>query len=81
MSVKIEIILNDPVVDVLVEIKDQNQRALAVRDVLLSSANDLVAEIATKGLKHGITISRQVGLTINVSSVEETDDSSKLKKV
>lgn len=65
MSVKVEVVLNDHVVEILLGYSDPNQRAAAVRDVLLSSANELVAQIAQEGLKQGAIITKRVGVTLD----------------
>jgi adenylyl- and sulfurtransferase ThiI len=63
MSVKVTLVLNDEVVNKLDEIKDPAQRAAAVRDVLLSSADEIVQQVAREGLVHGTTITKRVGMT------------------
>ena len=74
MSVKVTLVLNDPVVDKLDSIKDPAQRAAAVRDVLLSSADEIVQQIAGTGLVHGTTITKRVGMTHNGECVQEVTD-------
>lgn len=81
MSIKVEILLNDPVVERLKEFKDVNQRAAAVRDVLLSSANELVGQIAQKGLKDGVTITKHVGMTYDGECRQEDPENKEVEKV
>lgn len=73
MSTKVEIVLNDAVVDKLNELKDLHQRAGAVRDVLLTAANELVMQLAQEGLKPKVTITKHVGMTYDgeLSNVPE----------
>lgn len=71
MSVKIEIVLHDHVVDILLGYTDLNQRAAAVRNVLLNNADELVAQIAKEGLKQGAIITKQVGVTFDGTCTRE----------
>ena len=74
MAVKVNLVLNDPVVDKLDSIKDPAQRAAAVRDVLLSAANEIVPQLAREGLVKGTVITKHVGMTIDSTCEEVKDD-------
>ncbi len=74
MSVKVEIIFNEPVVEILKDMTHPNMRAMAVRDVLLSNAHELVAQIAQEGLENDVTITKHVGLVLTDVEFEEINE-------
>ena len=74
MNVKVTLVLNQDVVDKLGEFDIPAVREAAVRDVLLSAANEIVPQLAREGLVKGTVITKHVGMTIDSTCEEVKDD-------
>lgn len=70
MPAKIEIILSDDVIECLNNAVEPRHKFAAVRDVLLTGMNELVPQVASEGLRTGVTITKQIGITYDGECAE-----------